>query len=212
MISHPRPPRTGFPIRLGRERVFHEKVVVARAVLSSVADGTFGTWEGDLRQGPAAARLASLRDMRTVAVALPALAFLIAACGGGATDSPAAGPRTIEVTMKEFKFSPGTITVAPGETITLRFKNTGALEHEFMAGRGAIPSKGYTEDWIAKAGAATATHTHPGEVHAGQGVRVTADWYGTLTVVVPDEKGVYEFGCFVQGHYEAGMKGMLVVK
>jgi len=29
---------------------------------------------------------------------------------------------------------------------------------------------------------------------------------------VPPEKGEYEFGCFVQGHYEAGMKGRLIVK
>lgn len=150
--------------------------------------------------------------MRSVWPAIAALTLLAAACGGGAAAGPASTERTIEVTLTEFKFSPNSITVAPGERVTFKFTNKGALEHEFMAGRGATPSKGYTEDWIAKAGAATAPHTHPGESHSGQGVRVPADWYATLTVVVPDEKGVYEFGCFVQGHYEAGMKGTLVVR
>ena len=56
------------------------------------------------------------------------------------------------------------------------------------------------------------SHTHPGEQHTGEGVRVPADWYGTLTVVVPQATGEYEFGCFVQGHYEAGMRGKLVVR
>lgn len=212
MISHPRPHRTGSPIRLGRERVFHEKVAVARAVLSSVPEGTFGRRRRALRQRSAAARTASVGVMRILSAVIAPLALITAACGGGATDGAAAGARIIEVTMNEFTFSPSSITLAPGERVTLRFTNSGTLEHEFMAGRGAIPSRGYTEDWIAKAGAATAAHTHPGEVHAGQGVRVAASWYGTLTVVVPDEKGRYEFGCFVQGHYEAGMKGALVVR
>lgn len=150
--------------------------------------------------------------MRVLPVAIASLAILAAACGGGAAAGSAPGERVIEVNMSEFKFSPGTITVAPGERVTFKFTNKGALEHEFMAGRGAVASKGYTEDWIAEAGAATATHTHPGESHSGQGIRVAPDWFGTLAVVVPDAKGVYEFGCFVQGHYEAGMKGTLVVR
>ena len=136
-----------------------------------------------------------------------ALALGLTACGGTSSRVQA-----VQVETTEFKFSPNSITVAPGERVTFKFTNKGALEHEFMAGRGATPSKGYTEDWIAKAGAATAPHTHPGETHSGQGVRVPADWYATLTVVVPDGRGVYEFGCFVQGHYEAGMKGTLVVR
>lgn len=150
--------------------------------------------------------------MRSLWAGVAAITLIAAACGGGAASTAVAGERTIEVRLTDFAFSPSRITVAPGERITFKFTNAGALEHEFMAGRGAIPSKGYADDWIARAGAATAPHTHPGETHTGEGVRIPADWYGTLTVVVPDEKGVYEFGCFVQGHYEAGMKGTLVVR
>jgi plastocyanin len=33
-----------------------------------------------------------------------------------------------------------------------------------------------------------------------------------LTFVVPDRKGTYEIGCFLPGHYEAGMKGTITVE
>lgn len=42
-------------------------------------------------------------------------------------------------------------------------------------------------------------------VHAQPGETVTAGF-------VPDETGEFEFGCFVPGHYQAGMHGDLVVE
>jgi uncharacterized cupredoxin-like copper-binding protein len=132
------------------------------------------------------------------------------ACGTSPTS--AANGRVIEITMSEFSFSPRTITLTAGETVTLKLTNAGALEHEFMAGRAPTPSKGYAEDWLKRAVPGLASHTHPGEVHLGEGIRVSADWGNRVTLVVPTEKGVYEFGCFVAGHYEAGMKGTIVVR
>jgi uncharacterized cupredoxin-like copper-binding protein len=152
--------------------------------------------------------------MRALAALSSACLILAAACGGASAPAvdPALG-RVIEVRMSEFKFSPDTITVTPGEKVTFKLMNTGVVEHDFMAGLQATPGKGYAIDWIAKAVDGTRPpHTHAGEVHIGEGVRVSADWTLTLTVVVPEEKGEYEFGCFVQGHYEAGMKGRLVVR
>jgi uncharacterized cupredoxin-like copper-binding protein len=145
---------------------------------------------------------------RTAALALALIAAV--ACAAPATD-PADG-RVIEITMKEFTFSPRTITVTAGETVTLKFTNVGALEHEFMAGREPVPGKGYAEDWLKRAAPALASHTHPGEQHLGEGIRISADWGGRVKLVVPMEKGTYEFGCFVAGHYEAGMKGTIVVR
>jgi len=139
------------------------------------------------------------------------LCVLATACGGGDVSAPTS-PRTVEITINEFSFSPSTLTLNAGETVTLRLHNVGKLEHEFMAGRFATPSKGYAEDWLTKAAPALAPHTHAGEMHMGEGLRVSPDWYGTLKLVVPQEKGTYEFGCFVAGHYEAGMKGTLIVR
>lgn len=141
------------------------------------------------------------------------LLTLTAACGGAAAPAPSAsGSRTVEITISDFSFSPNVLTLNAGETVVLKLHNIGKLEHEFMAGRAATPSKGYAEDWLAKAAPALAPHTHGGEVHLGEGVRVSADWYSTLKLVVPQERGQYEFGCFVAGHYEAGMKGTLIVR
>ena len=143
-------------------------------------------------------------------VALLLVAVAAAACAGQPA-KPAAG-RVIEITMREFTFSPRSITVRPGETVTLKFTNVGSLEHEFMAGRAPVPSRGYTEDWLKRAVPALANHTHPGEEHLGEGIRVSADWGNRVTLVVPEEKGTYEFGCFIAGHYEAGMRGSIVVR
>ena len=145
---------------------------------------------------------------RSVAVVL--VAMVAVACASAPAKT--AGGRVIEVTMKEFTFSPRSITVSPGETVTLKFTNVGALEHEFMAGRAPVPSRGYTEDWLKRAVPALANHTHPGEEHLGEGIRVSADWGNQVTLVVPEAKGTYEFGCFIAGHYEAGMKGSIVVR
>ena len=145
---------------------------------------------------------------------LGALALVIAvtaACGGAAAPSPSRD-RVIEITMKEFTFSPRAITLTAGETVTLKLTNIGTLEHEFMAGRAPTPGKGYAEDWLKQAVPGLVNHTHPGEVHLGEGIRVSADWGNRVTLVVPMEKGTYEFGCFVAGHYEAGMRGTIVVR
>ena len=152
--------------------------------------------------------------MRTLAAISFASVIVAAACGsaGASAVDPALG-RVIEVRMSEFTFSPSTITVNAGEKVTFKLINTGVVEHDFMAGLRGIAGQGYERDWLATAvDGARPAHTHPGEVHLGEGVRVSADWILTLTVVVPPEKGEYEFGCFVQGHYEAGMKGKLIVR
>ena len=152
--------------------------------------------------------------MRGLAALSPVGVILVASCGGSTRSAvdPAQG-RVVEVTMTEFAFSPTTITLAAGEKVTFKLKNTGVVEHDFMAGRQGTPGKGYALDWIAKAvDGARPPHTHAGEAAMGEGVRVSADWMMTLTVVVPQDKGEYEFGCFVQGHYEAGMKGKLVIQ
>jgi hypothetical protein len=47
--------------------------------------------------------------------------------------------------------------------------------------------------------------------HEGIGIRVAPNTTQTLTFVVPSHGGLFEFGCFVSGHYDFGMRGRLVV-
>ncbi len=43
------------------------------------------------------------------------------------------------------------------------------------------------------------------------GVRLQPGQTATLSFVVPDKVGDHEFGCFVAGHHESGMKGKLTI-
>lgn len=148
--------------------------------------------------------------MRRVAGALAALALVAGACGGTASSGADAG-RTIQIEMREFSYSPAKLTLTPGEKVTLSFKNTGAVEHEFMAGTNGTGGKGYAQDWLA--GAATgSTGDHGGAGHAGEGIRIGPGKSGTLRITVPAKAEELEFGCFVAGHYEAGMKGTITVR
>ncbi len=52
--------------------------------------------------------------------------------------------------MSDFFFSPAVAEVRPGERITFALRNFGLYEHEFMAGREAVPGKGYAADWLAR--------------------------------------------------------------
>lgn len=147
-----------------------------------------------------------------LATAFGAVLLIASACSAPA--STASGARTIEIEMKEFAFSPPRLTLNAGEKVTLRFRNAGTVEHEFMAGREARPSEGFAQDVLAGITldmTGGAGHMD-GMGHGGGGMRMNAGQAGTLAFVVPDRKGSYEFGCFVAGHYEGGMKGTLVIE
>jgi len=144
-----------------------------------------------------------MRSLASVAL----LAVVSIACGQSA--SPTDGIRTIHIEMRDFAFSPESLTLRAGEKVTLSFKNVGKLEHEFMAGSEPAIGKGYLKDWLAGAHIEASAKQDMG--HAGEGVRVAPNATTTVTFVVPGQGGVFEFGCFVSGHYEFGMRGRLVV-
>lgn len=150
--------------------------------------------------------------MRLFTVRLAAAAILVSACGGGPTLSGVADiGRIITIDMRDFTFSPAIINLKPGERVTLSLKNVGTVEHELMAGQDAMVGKGYMKDWLAMARLEpTVSQDRAG--HSGDGVRVLPRGSATLTLVVPPQIGEFEFGCFVEGHYESGMKGMFVVE
>ncbi len=135
------------------------------------------------------------------------VAASLAACG---PQTPSASDaRTITIEMRDFAFSPESLRLRAGERVTLAFTNVGKVEHEFMAGTDSVYGKGYVSDWLADVHVdLPADH---GMDHAGKTLRVPPNTTRTLTFVVPSHGGVFEFGCFVIGHYELGMHGRLVV-
>lgn len=140
-----------------------------------------------------------------------AVGSALIACAGTPTyaalpDDPG---RVVRIDMSDFAFSPASISVSPGERITLSFRNVGTQEHEFMAGHEATPGKGFARDWLDLA-KADAVKGHDPE-HSGVGLRLAPRGAANVTIVVPAQAGEVEFACFVVGHYESGMKGRLIV-
>lgn len=146
--------------------------------------------------------------MKRIWVAPVALAMIVVACGQNA---PATDTRTIEIEMRDFTFFPDSLTLRAGEKVTLSFKNIGKVEHEFMAGNEPTERKGYLKDWLAGAQIEASGGEHGMAGHEGIGIRVAPNTTQTLTFVVPSQGGLFEFGCFVSGHYEFGMRGRLIV-
>ena len=72
-------------------------------------------------------------------------ALAVAGCGdaaansgsGSATSNPASGgggAAALTISARDYGFTPSALTVAPGSTVTLTFKNTGAVKHNVTAG------------------------------------------------------------------------------
>ena len=96
--------------------------------------------------------------------------------------SPQAGVKEIQVVGSEYLFSPSSITVTKGETVSLTFRNTGKFVHNLT---------------IEGLGVSTKT------IAAGQSdsIEFTASQAGTFT-----------FYCSIGGHRGMGMEGSLEVK
>ncbi len=103
----------------------------------------------------------------------------------------AAVPRLVYVTAgPDLAFHPPSIRVARGETVTFVVTTAGPQEHEFMIGpEGAV--------------AADAEGTP--EIQ-GLGMMISK----ALTYTF-DSSGPFAYACHVAGHYEAGMRGTVVV-
>jgi len=110
--------------------------------------------------------------------------------------------RTVEVEMSDaMRFTPNKIDVRQGETIRFIVRNAGQVKHEFVFGTAAH----------LKAHAA-AMSKHPDMVHADPGHYAIepgskADFAWQFT-----KNGVVEFACLIPGHFDAGMRGTIVVR
>ncbi len=65
-------------------------------------------------------------------VPLGAMAML-AGCGSGAsyTPTPSSASPAVQVTAKDFSFTPATLTAKAGQKVTVTVRNTGSVEHNF---------------------------------------------------------------------------------
>jgi uncharacterized cupredoxin-like copper-binding protein len=123
---------------------------------------------------------------------------------GAAADAKKA-KRTISITMKETSdgkmlFAPERISVKEGETVRLKFVNTGETDHEFVMDS----PEAILEHKVLMERFPEMEHDDPNAIRLQPGARGEIIW--TFS-----KAGEFAFGCLIPGHYEAGMKGDITV-
>ena len=109
--------------------------------------------------------------------------------------------RTIEITMgDDMRFTPGRIEVRQGDTVRFVVRNGGKMLHEMVIG---------TEAELARHAELmrkfpTMVHDEPFIAHVQPAARGELVWNF-------NRPGTFQFACLVAGHFEAGMKGTIVV-
>jgi uncharacterized cupredoxin-like copper-binding protein len=140
--------------------------------------------------------------------------LLVAACGPAASVAPesvassadlatasSGEVRTVAVDMSDtFRFDPERIEIAAGESIRFEVTNSGSIVHEFYVGDETAQAEHEAE--MQTNGMA---HDDPNGVSVDPGA--TKAFEMTFS-----DAGELVIGCHEAGHYEAGMRGVVVVQ
>jgi uncharacterized cupredoxin-like copper-binding protein len=119
----------------------------------------------------------------------------------GVQGDPRKATRTIVIDMADtMRFSPDAIAIEPGATVKFVLKNGGTQLHEMVIGTEAA----LREHAQAMKSQPDMAHDAPYMAHVQPGAAGVLTW----TFIEP---GTYMFGCLIPGHWEAGMKGTIVV-
>ena len=119
----------------------------------------------------------------------------------GRQGDPKKVSKTIQVEMADtMRFTPDTLTVKAGDTIKFVVKNSGKQMHEMVLGT----EKELKEHAALMLKFPTMEHEEPYMAHVAAGKREEIVWQFT-------KPGEYHFGCLIPGHFEAGMKGRILV-
>jgi plastocyanin len=124
--------------------------------------------------------------VKAMLLTLPALAIVLAGCGGGGgatTESAAPSGSAIQVKETEYSLAPGKITIAKPGTVVFDAVNAGKMGHAL-----AIEGNGVDEE--------------TGTIDAGSSAKLTVDLA---------KAGTYDLYCPIDGHEQLGMKATVVV-
>ena len=109
--------------------------------------------------------------------------------------------RTINVTMLDtMRFSPDRVEVKLGETVRFAHKNAGAQLHEFVIGT-PEENDAHAALMLKFPGM---EHSEPYMAHVGAGKTGEIIW-------TFNKPGEFDYACLIAGHYQAGMKGKIIV-
>jgi uncharacterized cupredoxin-like copper-binding protein len=123
----------------------------------------------------------------------------------GEPGDPRQASRTIEIVMSEgpgtMTYSPDRIEVRRGEQVRFVLKNAGELGHEFLIDTVANNAKHKSE-----------MEKRPDMVHEEANGRHVEPKQSVELVWRFTKAGTFEFAYLIPGHYETGMKGVVIVK
>jgi len=108
-------------------------------------------------------------------------------------------PQTLRIEMREFAFLPATVVVTAGRPTRLLLVNRGQIAHQFEA------------DYLRTLPVTIVTVTAHVESPGLDVVRLEPEGTATLEFL-PRQKGRFTFACTIEGHREAGMRGVLEVR
>ena len=109
--------------------------------------------------------------------------------------------RTVAITMSDsMRFSPASVSAKKGETIRFLLKNEGKLKHEMVLGT----IEELKEHAALMVKFPQMEHADPNQASVEPGNTGELIWQFT-------KAGTFDFACLQAGHYEAGMKGQVVV-
>ena len=138
-------------------------------------------------------------------VSVPVAAHTGHAFAAGEPGDPKKPFRVVEITMTDgpgtMSYSPDKIEVRKGEQIKFALKNTGYLAHEFLLDSFENNAKHKIEMQKNP----EMEHDDPNGKRLESKKSAEILWRFTTT-------GTFEFACLIPGHYETGMKGVIVVK
>ena len=119
----------------------------------------------------------------------------------GKPGNPKKVSRTVEITMSDaMRFSPSSVFVKRNETIRFVLRNEGKLKHEMVLGT----IKELKEHAALMLKFPEMEHADPNQASVEAGKTGELVWQFT-------KAGTFDFACLQAGHFEAGMKGNVVV-
>ncbi len=139
---------------------------------------------------------------------------------GGTTSAEgptAASGRAIEVTGNDaMKFSVTEMKAAPGESLTVTLVNIGTMPKFSMGHNWVLLKKGADVDAFVNDSAQAPTTDYIPQARRGDILAFTKllgpKERDSVTFQAPKEPGEYVFLCSFPGHYQVGMRGVLIVE
>lgn len=120
----------------------------------------------------------------------------------GKASDPERAVKTVNVDMSDkLRFTPAEVHVKAGETVRFVVRNMGKLRHEMVLGT----DEGLREHSKMMMKFPGMEHDEPHMAHVAPGKEHIMGWQFT-------KAGEYDFGCLVPGHFEAGMRGKVIVQ